>query len=423
MERDSTGQIVRQKMAKGAGAFRPMSASQLATRVAKATSTTSSEPTLNKLFEPPTLNPLNLPLFEPKPKAIKEMVGSAAAFDLPENDPLRIFGLPKKMLLEFRILSKPCSVVRQVTSDAIDMLDDAKTKSSLESRVVLTGRPGNGKSFLLLQAVEYCIDSGWIVIYIPRAKNLVNSTTAYAYDLRTQTYLQPAFAYQTLQRMHTVNAHLLGQLQMQNDLVLEKQTVPTGTTISDLIQVAIKEKSKVHSPVILDTVMKELETQTLTPVLFAVDDFQALYCKTEYRDPHFAPIKSFHLSMPRLIMDFASGKRSFAKGALLGAITASETKYALPIELRDTLGLGYHHAMSPYHKRSEELLAYAEGLTAFPVPDKLTVAEAASLFEIWKDDMAVNSNTYDELFLSKYVESDGNARDFVWKGLLSNMSA
>ena len=169
---------------------------------------------------------------------------------------------------------------------------------------------------------------------MPKAKNLVNSTTAYAYDLRTQTYLQPAFAYQTLQRMHTVNAHLLGQLQMQHDLVLEKQTVPAGTSISDLIQVAIKEKSKVHSPIILDTVMKELETQTLfvfllkverrafdtdllnndrTPVLFAVDDFQALYCKTEYRDPHFAPIKSFHLSMPRLIMDFASGKRSFVR--------------------------------------------------------------------------------------------------------------
>jgi hypothetical protein len=42
-----------------------MTASQLATRVAKATSTTSANPALNKLFEPPTLNPLNLPLFEP----------------------------------------------------------------------------------------------------------------------------------------------------------------------------------------------------------------------------------------------------------------------------------------------------------------------------------------------------------------------
>ena len=76
----------------------------------------------------------------------------------------------------------------------------------------------------------------------------------------------------------------------------------------------------------------------------------------------------------------------------MGAITASETRYALPLELRDTLGLGYHHAMSPYNRRSEELLAYADGLKALPVPDKLTVAEASSLFEIWKDDMAINSS-------------------------------
>ena len=76
----------------------------------------------------------------------------------------------------------------------------------------------------------------------------------------------------------------------------------------------------------------------------------------------------------------------------MGAITASETRYALPLELRDTLGLGYHHAVSPYNRRSEELLAYADGLKALPVPDKLTVAEASSLFEIWKVDMAINSS-------------------------------
>jgi small subunit ribosomal protein S29 len=29
---------------------------------------------------------------------------------------------------------------------------------------------------------------------------------------------------------------------------------------------------------------------------------------------------------------------------------------------------------------------------------------------------------YDEMFLAKYVEADGNARDFVWKGLLSSLA-
>lgn len=32
----------------------------------------------------------------------------------------------------------------------------------------LAGRSGSGKSFLLLQAVEYCAQSDWVVIYIPR---------------------------------------------------------------------------------------------------------------------------------------------------------------------------------------------------------------------------------------------------------------
>ncbi len=32
----------------------------------------------------------------------------------------------------------------------------------------LAGRSGAGKSYLLLQAVEYCAKSDWVVVYIPR---------------------------------------------------------------------------------------------------------------------------------------------------------------------------------------------------------------------------------------------------------------
>lgn len=30
---------------------------------------------------------------------------------------------------------------------------------------------------------------------------------------------------------------------------------------------------------------------------------------------------------------------------------------------------------------------------------------------------------YDEVFLAKYTESSGNARDFVWKGLLATLES
>lgn len=325
------------------------------------------------------------------------------------------------MLLEFRILSKPCSVIRNVTVQTAELLDEAKGKSSLDTRVVLSGRAGCGKSFLMLQLVEHCVMNDWIVIYIPRAVKLVDSTTPYEYDLRTQTYLQPAFSFQTLRRLQAANHTKLSALTTQKKHVFEKREVPLGTNLTDLIGVAMKEPSL--AALILETVMSELSTQTKSPVLFAVDDFQALYCQTAYRDPHFVPIRPYHLSVPRMIMDYASGKRSFAKGAFVGAITNSDTVYKLPLELKDALGLPHEHFKSPYDKRSRPLMEYTTGLRPIHVPEQLSVNEAASLFEIWKDDKALTASMYDEVFLSKYTESSGNARDFVWKGLLATLES
>jgi hypothetical protein len=86
--------------------------------------------------------------------------------------------------LQFRLLSKPCSVIRSVTIDAINKLDAASEKDSKESRVVFSmllvylsqvsidifsaGPRGCGKSFLLLQALQYCNARDWLVLYIPR---------------------------------------------------------------------------------------------------------------------------------------------------------------------------------------------------------------------------------------------------------------
>lgn len=49
------------------------------------------------------------------------------------------------------------------------------------------------------------------------------------------------------------------------------------------------------------------------PVLLAIDDFQALYCMSQYRDPLFKSIKAYHLTFPRTLLEFASGKKSFVR--------------------------------------------------------------------------------------------------------------
>jgi small subunit ribosomal protein S29 len=77
------------------------------------------------------------------------------AFAASENDPMKKFGLPRSMLLEvcstptsvtpplttlvqFRLLSRPCSVVREVTEETLGKLDAASSGPSSAMRAVLS---------------------------------------------------------------------------------------------------------------------------------------------------------------------------------------------------------------------------------------------------------------------------------------------
>ena len=84
-----------------------------------------------------------------------------------------------------------------------------------------------------------------------------------------------------------------------------------GTGVVELIEMGVRDQN--IAAVVLEGVMEELAGQTEHPVLVAVDDFQALYGKTTYRDPQFEPIKAYHLSTPRLLLDYASGKKTFVR--------------------------------------------------------------------------------------------------------------
>ncbi|KAG6814973.1 hypothetical protein H0H93_011453 [Arthromyces matolae] len=227
--------------------------------------------------------------------------------------------------------------------------------------------------------VENAIVNDWIVLYIPRAKKLVDSSTPYEYNLRTRTYLQPSFTLQTLRRLLDANNKKLTSLTTSKKYSFEKREVPINTTLADLINIALKEPPL--APVIMETVMSELNAQTKYPVLFAVDDFQAMYSTSAYRDPHFIPIHSYHLSLPRMILEYASGKRSFAKGVFVGAVTASDTQFPTPLELSAASSVLDNRFVTPYDKQSKVLQKYLKGIMEMRVPDQLSLQEAASLYE------------------------------------------
>lgn len=124
----------------------------------------------------------------------------------------------------------------------------------------------------------------------------------------------------------------------------------------------------------------------------------------------------------------------------MGALSSTNTTYTLPLELREALGLPYDRPTGPYAKRSLSRTEYANGLRALEVPAQLSTNEAAALFEVWSRNLASHTGAFsessekqvtelltlfsaatDEVFLSKFTESNGNARYFVWKGLLATL--
>ncbi|KAJ6606930.1 mitochondrial ribosomal death-associated protein 3-domain-containing protein [Mycena sp. CBHHK59/15] len=515
IERDSMGRPIFKPREKSLGTFRPLAPGSLT----------------HELFESDQRAVLSLPTFDRQ--SLK--AGTMTAFEPQKNSPLRVYGLPTRMLLEtaiepscggvpplyplripdtnplpqFRVLSKPCSLIRATTLSLIRALEESKSKFA---SLVLNGRPGCGKSFLLLQAAEYATATGWIVLYIPRAKQLVNSSTTFTYSLATQTYLQPVFARQTLQRFATTNAAPLALLRTAAPALVDGRTVPAGTPLTELIALGVADASA--APAALDALLSALAAQERFPVLLAIDDFQALFGRSLYRDPHFRLIRPHHLSMPRLLLEFASAawrgrRRTHELGHAVPRPAAAPRCAAPPARCLAV-------PISPYARRSAQLAAYLRapppppppatpaptskrnkpteadearrkaeeaelrrerraqeswrtwrtwpapvfetdvvgapaytgvdleydddddaGLTkatpklkvkggaplmrAIRVPDRLSTEEALALFEVWMQDRALITENLDEMFMTKYAESSGNPREFVWKGLLATL--
>ena len=97
-----------------------------------------------------------------------DAVGRATLLPAAQTDPLTVFGCPRKIQYEFKLLSKPASVVRDITVTTVNLLKDRQNKPSSEAPLALVGPAGCGKSTLLLQATEWAARSGWVVIYIPQ---------------------------------------------------------------------------------------------------------------------------------------------------------------------------------------------------------------------------------------------------------------
>ena len=120
-----------------------------------------------------------------------------------------------------------------------------------------------GSSFIFLEVwlwIHQVISLYTESLHYPKAHKLIDSSTTYVYDHRTQTYLQPSFSNQLLQRILNVNKKILEKLTVSRDVPFEKRAaVPAGTPLIQLISIASTETHL--APSILSTVLEELGRQ------------------------------------------------------------------------------------------------------------------------------------------------------------------
>lgn len=365
----------------------------------------------------------NLPRLSPEILTARA-IGTAVSLPSGPGTVAGSFGLPSSLENEFLLLSSPTSVIRDITLSVVEMLDRGAESgtSSKDSRVVMTGDTGSGKSHLLLQAANYAASNKWVVLYAPRVINWVDSTTPYAYDARTQTFQQPELASQILDQFIQANSQILRSPNTQLAKEIQNERLGTfakGAPLSSLLDVGLKDKSLATE--VLEVTLKVLGEQSKHPVLLAIDDFQALFCMSRYRDPQYQLIFAHHLSLPRLMLEYAVGKRVLAKGAVLGAISNTDARFLAPLPLKEALGIVEPGAASLYERRNKDIVFYSSGIKGLQVPSKMQIGEAASMFDVWVQNNALHTPATDSLFMGKYVEASGNPRELVKAGLLTTL--
>ncbi len=113
---------------------------------------------------------------------------------------------------------------------------DAASKGKKGASVVLDGARGSGKSTLLAQSIAYALDDGWVVISVPRAVNLINSSTLYTYSAQHKTYLQPEATKSLLEAVLKVNGAALKAIKTTEAVDVDGSRIEAGTPLETVVK-------------------------------------------------------------------------------------------------------------------------------------------------------------------------------------------
>ncbi|GAA5940077.1 mitochondrial 37S ribosomal protein mS29 RSM23 [Sporobolomyces koalae] len=361
-------------------------------------------------------------------------IGQVKAFPDPALDAFKTLSIPASVQKEFAFTSRPASVVRQATLDVKHLIDQSKSKSSTSSRHIINGEAGTGKSTLMLQAVSYAQSSGFVIIYLPSATPLVNSSTPHIYSEPRALFDQPVLSAQLLTKLATVNKQAFKEIKTTKAYQFgTAPKFPAGKSLEELSKQANGDDKIVTS--VFEALIEELSTQKTRPVLLAIDDCQSLFTTSSYVDPSYNQIESFSLVVPRLLLEFVSGQRSFESGSVLLApcslspvqspaltdFLASSSPSTTLTPTRPTAHAGLSSAYDRSPATTSHYSTYLSTLSSvsstYQLSRRMTRQESVGVVELLRQARGVRvregQGLGDQQFLERFVSSSGNWRQFV----------
>ncbi|XP_058083106.1 uncharacterized protein LOC131231042 [Magnolia sinica] len=213
-------------------------------------------------------------------------------------------GLASGMKREFKMTQRCALLVRQSFLDLRDnfrrvvdppLRANGKGPKVLK-QIVLDGPVSCGKSITLAMLVHWARSEGWLVLYVPQAREWTHGGFFYKHP-ETGFWDTPVQAAKILQDFLKCNESRLQQLPCQNyDPIplgegagvgwmkgVDSMAMPEGSTLFDLIQTGL---SYTHAAVgVVVRLRQELSLVKDVPVLIAIDQYNSWFTFSGYEEP------------------------------------------------------------------------------------------------------------------------------------------
>ncbi|KAG0346418.1 37S ribosomal protein S23 mitochondrial [Podila humilis] len=356
----------------------------------------------DKYYKPST--PVKVEEFIPSASK-KENVGKVLGFPSTVVPTFSHTSYPTLLTEQFDLIKPAALVVRESTVSLLEKIDASMKTPTSQTRLVLTGDAGAGKSALLMQTVSHCLSAGWAVVYIPKASTWMNSSYAYNAVSESTSYVQPLLASTLVGQINNVNQSVLSKLVTSEPVMVGRHEIKKGSSLSALLEVGVRDQFVAQE--VVEVFMKELGSQKEVPTLIAIDEVNSFFRPTEYLRKDGKAMDPENLQLPKLFLEYISGKSSLNHGAVVTA--TSDSLLTNRSEILD-VALGTK-VVSPYKNLSQTLMPWTAGLTRVDVPS-YTREEAKGVFDYYKKGNIIFDAASEPLFLNKFITSDGNPRKF-----------